>query len=257
MKQINEHISPLLVTLAVHGVLVGLFMLIKLSYPLPSSVAKEITLVPVGSLTQEAAASSGNNSVQSDSPVAPPSPEIASPSKKQPVPSRSSSVAKQSPTPIPAQKGDISKVQNKEATKSSASSAEMTQSEAQIGAKVSDAFGKSGNKGFSSGKGKTSPGGGGNSFAGWSLDGRSIVGNGGRPVTPSNVPDIRGTVNIRIIVDASGTVTEARLLPKGTNTTESRLIQAAIKAALATKFNPAPGAPDQQGSITYHFDVKS
>ncbi len=94
------------------------------------------------------------------------------------------------------------------------------------------------------------------SSAGWSLEGRSIVGNGGRPVMPSRVPDIRGTVVVEITVNAAGMVTEAKVRLRGTNVVDNTLQSAALQAARKTRFNALGGVPDQKGTITYHFDVK-
>lgn len=94
------------------------------------------------------------------------------------------------------------------------------------------------------------------SSAGWSLDGRSIVGNGGRPVLPTRVPDIRGTVVVEITVDAAGRVIDAKIRLRGTNVVDNALRKAAIEAARKTRFNALGGVPDQKGTITYHFDVK-
>lgn len=94
------------------------------------------------------------------------------------------------------------------------------------------------------------------SSAGWSLDGRSIVGNGGRPVMPTRVPDIRGTVVVEITVNAAGQVTNAEVRLRGTNVVDSKLRSAALQAARKTRFNAVGGVPDQKGTITYHFDVK-
>ena len=118
-------------------------------------------------------------------------------------------------------------------------------SEREVDNKVAGLFDRKKPTGSESGTGKSNAGSGvadkGNagSSAGWSLDGRSIVGNGGRPVMPTRVPDIRGTVVVEITVNATGQVTNA-----------------ALQAARKTRFNSVSGAPDQKGTITYNFDVK-
>ena len=129
----------------------------------------------------------------------------------------------------------------------------------------SNAFGKSASQG-TQGKESTGTGGaqgqgegsatGSSVGGGASLAGRNVVGNGGRPARPTGFSPTRGTVVVRIVVNADGKVIEATQRLRGTNVTDSRTVQAAIRAALATRFNAQPGAADQEGTITYHFDIQ-
>ncbi len=135
-------------------------------------------------------------------------------------------------------------------------------SEREVDNKVAGLFDRKKPTGSESGTGKSDAGSGVadkgkvGSSAGWSLDGRSIVGNGGRPVMPTRVPDIRGTVVVEITVNATGKVTNAEVRLRGTNVVDSKLRSAALQAARKTRFNAVGGVPDQKGTITYHFDVK-
>ncbi len=135
-------------------------------------------------------------------------------------------------------------------------------SERDVDNKVAGLFDRKKPTGAESGTGKSDTGSGvadkgrAGSSAGWSLDGRSIVGNGGRPVMPTRVPDIRGTVVVEITVNAAGQVIDAKVRLRGTNVVDSALREAAVKAARKTRFNALGGVPDQKGTITYHFDVK-
>ena len=135
-------------------------------------------------------------------------------------------------------------------------------SEPDVDSKVAGLFNRKKPTGSESGTGKSDAGSGvadkgkAGSSAGWSLDGRSIVGNGGRPVMPTRVPDIRGTVVVEITVNAAGQVTNAEVRLRGTNVVDSKLLSAALQAARKTRFNAVGGVPDQKGTITYHFDVK-
>lgn len=135
-------------------------------------------------------------------------------------------------------------------------------SEREVADKVSGLFDRKKPTGSESGTGKSDAGSGvadkgrAGSSAGWSLDGRSIVGNGGRPVMPTRVPDIRGTVVVEITVNAAGQVTNAKVRLRGTNVVDNALRKAAVDAARKTRFNALGGVPDQKGTITYHFDVK-
>lgn len=137
-----------------------------------------------------------------------------------------------------------------------------TPSKREVDNKVAGLFDRKKPAGSESGTGKSDAGSGvadkgkAGSSAGWSLDGRSIVGNGGRPVMPTRVPDIRGTVVVEITVNAAGQVTNAEVRLRGTNVVDSKLRSAALQAARKTRFNAVGGVPDQKGTITYHFDVK-
>jgi len=63
-----------------------------------------------------------------------------------------------------------------------------------------------------------------------------------------------GTVVVEVSVDKMGKITTVQGGFRGTNTTNSDLLEAAKKAALATKFDADPNAyPIQKGTITYHF----
>lgn len=96
-----------------------------------------------------------------------------------------------------------------------------------------------------------STGGNGHSF---SLNGRRIV--GGFPTPAYNV-QASGKVVVAITVDQSGSVIKATYSPKGSTTSDSRLIQAAISAAQRARFNTDQNAPSiQTGNITYIFNLQ-
>ncbi|WP_196889177.1 energy transducer TonB [Aureivirga sp. CE67] len=89
-------------------------------------------------------------------------------------------------------------------------------------------------------------GGGGN----YLLSGRKVL------KTPKNKPDCTetGTVVIRIEVDASGNVIKADFQVEGSDNSSKCLIEPAIKAAKATKFNEdSLGRNRQVGKIIYQF----
>lgn len=88
----------------------------------------------------------------------------------------------------------------------------------------------------------------------FSLSGRRIV--GGFPNPAYNV-QASGKVVVSITVDQNGNVTKATYSPKGSTTSDSRLIQAAISAALRARFNVDKNAPSiQTGNITYIFNLQ-
>ncbi|MFA5462743.1 MAG: energy transducer TonB [Dysgonamonadaceae bacterium] len=87
----------------------------------------------------------------------------------------------------------------------------------------------------------------------YNLDGRSL-GRGGL-TQPRYTVDDYGTVVVNITVDPSGNVIDAEI-GRGTNTPSSTLRNEAIKAARSTKFNSINSANNQQGIITYKFNLK-
>jgi hypothetical protein len=57
-------------------------------------------------------------------------------------------------------------------------------------------------------------------------------------------------------VNRSGTTIDAKLQLKGTTNTASCLVSRAKEAALKTKWEGDPSAPEiQVGTITYHFEL--
>ena len=174
---------------------------------------------------------------------------------QQPAPKAPEATPTPRPTPTP-----VRATQTKEKPKPVQKPA--APSERDVDNKVSGLFDRKKPTGSESGTGKSDAGSGvadkgrAGSSAGWSLDGRSIVGNGGRPVMPTRVPDIRGTVVVEITVNAAGQVIDAKVRLRGTNVVDSKLRSAALQAARKTRFNALGGVPDQKGTITYHFDVK-
>lgn len=196
-----------------------------------------------------AAASTSARPASADSESAQPAPS------QQPAPKAPEATPTPRPTPTPA-RATPTKEKPKPVQKPAAPS------ERDVDNKVSGLFDRKKPTGAESGTGKSDAGSGvadkgrAGSSAGWSLDGRSIVGNGGRPVMPTRVPDIRGTVVVEITVNAAGQVTNAKVLLRGTNVVDSKLRSAALQAARKTRFNALGGVPDQKGTITYHFDVK-
>ena len=86
---------------------------------------------------------------------------------------------------------------------------------------------------------------------GFQLAGRSLIGS-----LPKPSYDIseEGIVVVEITVDRTGRVVSAVPILRGTTTQNSRLWEAAKKAALKARFNADPNAPAHaKGTITYHF----
>ena len=86
----------------------------------------------------------------------------------------------------------------------------------------------------------------------FNLGGRSL-GSGGLRQPRYNVDDY-GTVVVNITVDSNGNVVNADI-GRGTNTPSSTLRDEALKAAKSTKFNSISSANNQQGTITYKFNL--
>lgn len=132
--------------------------------------------------------------------------------------------------------------------------------QAQAGNSVANAFGKGQGQGTSHGNASSGAGNQGNpqgvSGGSFSLSGRTIISNGGRLMPPSANRAIRGTIVVRIVVNARGQVTEANVSPRGTTITDEAIRASALQAARKTAFNPQPDAPEQSGTITYNYDIQ-
>lgn len=85
------------------------------------------------------------------------------------------------------------------------------------------------------------------------LQGRGLVGALPMPAYPAG--NRGGKVVVRVSVDKHGNVTSATYEPKGSTTSDSSLVEAAIKAAKRAKFTESE-AFVQGGTITYIFKLK-
>ena len=75
-------------------------------------------------------------------------------------------------------------------------------------------------------------------------------------VKPLYKCDEYGIVVMTVRVNRSGNTIDAKLQLKGTTNTAACLVNRAKEAALKTKWQPDPSAPEIQiGSITYHFEL--
>ncbi len=78
----------------------------------------------------------------------------------------------------------------------------------------------------------------------------------GKPVI-NDVSQDEGKVGVDIIVDKYGKVVRASPGARGSTTTSQILYKIAKEAAMSTKFNVNPQAPEQQkGQIVFTFLVK-
>jgi TonB family protein len=71
---------------------------------------------------------------------------------------------------------------------------------------------------------------------------------------PSYTVNDYGTVVVNITVDPSGKVIHAEI-GRGTNTPNTALRNEALRAARNTKFNAITSPNNQQGTITYRFNL--
>lgn len=270
---IRDRLTALGISIALHALVVVLLLLLRLS-SVTHSHTKEITLVPVGVLGEELARGGAGNEAAPAPSSHTPSMPTTTPQPK--APRKESLLSQKDPiqpavTPptrtIPKTTPDATAIAEERRKQEEARRIQEAERERQraINNKVSNAFGKSGTQGAQGNKatgtgGSTGQGEGsasGSSVGGGaSLEGRNVVGNGGRPARPTGFPPTRGTVVVRIVVNAEGRVIEATQRLRGTNVTDNRTVQAALRAALATRFNAQPGVADQEGTITYHFDIQ-
>ena len=95
----------------------------------------------------------------------------------------------------------------------------------------------------------------GNNGISYNLSGRSVVGALKKPDYPGQES---GKVIVQITVNKEGRVVAAVPGMRGSTTMNSKLLEAAKKAALTARFNKVtdPGAPpNQKGTITYIFTI--
>jgi TonB family protein len=85
------------------------------------------------------------------------------------------------------------------------------------------------------------------------LQGRGLVGTLPMPTYPAG--NRGGKVVVRVAVDREGKVTAATYEPKGSTTSDSSLVEAAIEAAKRARFTES-AAFVQGGTITYIFKLK-
>lgn len=87
----------------------------------------------------------------------------------------------------------------------------------------------------------------------WSLSGRSVI----ALPQPNKGIQSAGKVVVEIIVDREGNVISALPGAKGSTTMDSRLLEAAKKAAIKAKFNVSTSAAERQkGTVTYIFELQ-
>lgn len=110
-----------------------------------------------------------------------------------------------------------------------------------------------GTQGVSTGSGTQGSPSGTGGIGSYDLGGRSL-GSGGL-VQPSYTVNDYGTVVVNITVDPAGNVILAEI-GRGTNTPNTALRNEALRAARGTKFNAINSANNQQGTITYRFNLK-
>lgn len=84
------------------------------------------------------------------------------------------------------------------------------------------------------------------------LQGRGLMGNLPKPSYPGSKS---GKVLIRVTVNSAGRVTGATFEPKGSTTSDSQLVEAAIAAAKKARFTESRAAL-QGGTITYVFRME-
>lgn len=252
---LSRRIIALATTLLLHGAVLVVLLLLTIGYiPPEAAKPKELTLIPVGVFGREPAMGGGSGSEKID--PAPPREEQreATPEpKSKPAPAEETLTNPQSEAPAITKP---SKTPEQIAAEKEAERKRQEEQQRQaIDSRITGAFGRNHAEGTKGGTGK---GEGANNAvgSGFSLEGRSIVGSGGYPVRPEGFPPTRGTVVVRIVVNSEGVVTQASTRLRGTNVTNQATIEAALRAARKTRFNTAPGTSEQEGSITYHFDVQ-
>ncbi|MDO5035348.1 MAG: TonB family protein [Porphyromonas sp.] len=90
-------------------------------------------------------------------------------------------------------------------------------------------------------------------FGSYDLGGRSIMG-GGLP-RPSYNAQVEGTIRIKITVDPTGKVIRTAIAP-GTTIDDYQMQSSALKAAAQTRFNAVDTSLNQEGYITYRYQLR-
>lgn len=273
-SRIQRRALGLVITLTLHGLLLGLlaFMMLRVERPQPKPV-ELLVAVNVGNVPQASGAEEPGG-VQTPEPQRK---EVSAPPVVQPRPQPvQPKVRPKTPPaePIKTQQHEpslhVAEVEaRKEAERRARAEAEAARRAAaeaaareaarqQVGRSVAGAFGaqsgKAGSQGTaSSGSGNQgSPNGSAGSYA---LAGRSVVSNGGVLARPATSRAVDGVVRVRIVVDGAGHVTRATVA-QGTNIADTSIRNAALAAARATRFNAVAGAEEQEGIITYRFKIQ-
>lgn len=118
----------------------------------------------------------------------------------------------------------------------------------QIGGDFGVPNGQPNGTGIDPGKGGATDG-----LGSFDLGGRKLV----KQPSLDNASQKSGRVVVRIKVDQNGNVLFAEYTSKNSNTTDSYLINLAIKAAKTAKFNASPQSMEEQwGTMTFNFKLK-
>ncbi len=273
----NKHrLTALLVTFLIHIVIVGLLLLLTLHAT--SSVKKDIPqllLIQAGDVDMSSGEVEPQGAVQpKEMPQPAPTTPTTPPTTANPTPqpkaekNRKNLTTQKKPQPMDDARAEAFKRKQEDARLQAAEVEKLRREQEEkarqekirqeVNSKIAGAFnGKSSNQNQGTGAQPAGdqgvPGGSGNSY---SLEGRTIVTNGGILTRPRVTQEIRGRIRVRITVNSQGRVTEAWIEPQGTQISDSGMRNAAVEAAKATRFNAIPGGNDQRGIITYHFEIQ-
>lgn len=270
MVDTNKHkVAGIAGTVAFHIAILLLLVLFGLKPQLPIPAEESILinfgdsdvgsgLVEPSAAEKIALAAQSKQAAQQESPLtqdfeeAPTLPTKAI-SKKKPdikVPAEKA-IAQTNPTAVPTAPVEKPREVNKRALFPGKSSSNMASQGEGDGGGVGNQGKQNGSPDSKSRTGGSTGGSKGHSF---SLNGRNIV--GGFPNPAYNV-QASGKVVVAITVDQNGSVTKATYSPKGSTTSDSRLIHAAISAAQKTRFNIDRDGPSvQTGNIMYIFNLQ-
>lgn len=252
-----------------------LFLILIFSVFIISSPPEELEGIPVMFGTTENAAGTAEpprTEVVPPAPTPTPSPEVPTPSPAEPLVTQNTEptidvAAKRDEERRKAAQLEAERKAREDAERKAREEAERKRREEeakkrQINQQMSGLFGEnSGSRGNTEGTGtqgvstgnstQGSPTGNGG-IGSYDLGGRSL-GSGGLGQPNYNVNDY-GTVVVNITVDPAGNVIHTEI-GRGTNTPSTTLREEALRAARRTKFNAINSANNQQGTITYRFNL--
>lgn len=271
-KPNKEQIYSALCTLVVHIIALLILLFVVIEKPMQQEEAG--VSVVMGNVD----AATGDNYAYTEVEVAPPAKIKAD--APQPLPGRNEQLITQDDEPsVDIESGESNRKENekpvkdplqeqreREALEAERKRKEAEEIERRANALIAGAFGKGskmkdsgssdsgkGNEGSPQGNETTGVKTGVGGYGTFDLNGRSL-GEQGLPRPAYNVQD-EGRVVVNITVNSAGRVIDTSINSR-TNTQNSSLRQAALKAAKRAVFNRIDAVNNQMGTITYYFKLK-
>lgn len=255
MKQDNAKIIGIIGTLVIHALAVLLLFLIVLHAP--EQYEESGMEVMLGDVPQAKGdvASYRYTEVQTVQPEATPTPKVienTAPPKEEPIITQKTEETVAIKTPEKTEAEKQAEAEKKAAQTAATQMANAFGKSNKMEAQGSTTANNIGSQGAAEGNPASTSTSGNGVSGSYDLGGRGILGS--LPTPTENVQD-EGRVVVNITVDSEGNVVDATISLK-TTTTNTKLRDAATRAAKRAKFAPLAGADKQQGTITYTFKLR-